>query len=280
MNNALCPMLLFLFWAINVESFQNGAAYRTLQHRKRIRNSNNNNAFKEPNLQYPLEYKSSTLVGDNELHGLWFPEMSNRTTESKAVAHDIPTATATAPPPAINNRHSSADWLYNLMTIPSSTVLRETKGPVLALAGWATFVSVLHQTFVVMGKRYAASVLSIPSSAHGFVVSSLGLLLVFRTNSAYQRFQVRQGIDTRLSGEEGLLSRQAKNAHATALYFTFLISGGSQDLGEYSFYYSKSVANDSLVSLSNWRGPVSTRQESFGCISLPFATSCAIWLSL
>jgi predicted membrane chloride channel (bestrophin family) len=35
-----------------------------------------------------------------------------------------------------------------------------------------------------------ASLLSIPSSAHGFVVSSLGLLLVFRTNSAYQRFLV------------------------------------------------------------------------------------------
>jgi hypothetical protein len=91
----------------------------------------------------------------------------------------------------INNRHSANDWLYNLQTIPKSSVLREIKHPVLTLTGWATLVGVLHKMLLWSGRSNFASNLCIPPAAHGFLVSSLGLLLVFRTNSAYQRFLVR-----------------------------------------------------------------------------------------
>lgn len=81
-----------------------------------------------------------------------------------------------------NNRHSSSDWLYNVQSLPQSQVLREVRGPVLASAGWALVVSLVQRVVPVS--------LSIPATAHGFLVSALGLLLVFRTNSAYQRFYV------------------------------------------------------------------------------------------
>lgn len=89
---------------------------------------------------------------------------------------------------AINNRHSASDWLYNLKTLPSSSVLKETRNPVLSLAAWATGVSLVHKLLLVHGRTQFALNLSVPHAAHSFVVSSLGLLLVFRTNSAYQRF--------------------------------------------------------------------------------------------
>jgi hypothetical protein len=91
---------------------------------------------------------------------------------------------------SINNRHASSDWLYNLKTLPNSTVLRQIKNPVITLALWATFISVLQKALLWSGKTNMAASMCIPHSAHSFMVSSLGLLLVFRTNSAYQRFLV------------------------------------------------------------------------------------------
>lgn len=91
----------------------------------------------------------------------------------------------------INNRHSSSDWLYNLKTLPHSSVLKEVTNPVLTLTGWATFISVVHKILLLKGKTQLAANMSIPMVAHSLLVSSLGLLLVFRTNSSYQRFLVR-----------------------------------------------------------------------------------------
>jgi predicted membrane chloride channel (bestrophin family) len=92
----------------------------------------------------------------------------------------------------INNRHSARDWLYNVRSIPQSAVLREIRHPVLAVAGWSTLVSIVqkvcsHAVTVPWMQRTAHN-MCIPGTAHGFLVSALGLLLVFRTNSAYQRF--------------------------------------------------------------------------------------------
>lgn len=118
------------------------------------------------------------------------------------------TATVTAPTPrqfsqqsssiriqgslqSVNNRHSASDWLYNLKTLPNSSVLKETRNPVLSLTVWATGVSLVHKLLLACGKSQVALSMCVPHVAHSFVVSSLGLLLVFRTNSAYQRFQVR-----------------------------------------------------------------------------------------
>ena len=96
--------------------------------------------------------------------------------------------------PSVNNRHSSKDWLYNLRSLPRSSVLQEIKNPVLTLAGWATIISVVQWIMSISSNptlRSIATNMCVSHSAHSFLVSSLGLLLVFRTNSAYQRFQVR-----------------------------------------------------------------------------------------
>lgn len=89
-----------------------------------------------------------------------------------------------------NNRHSSSDWLHNLKTLPNSSVLKEVKNPVLTLAGWASFISVVHNILLWKGKTQLANAICLPMVAHSLLVSSLGLLLVFRTNSSYQRFLV------------------------------------------------------------------------------------------
>ena len=97
-------------------------------------------------------------------------------------------------PSYLNNRHSASDWLYNLKTIPNSSVLKEIRNPVLAVLGWSTLASLLHRILACSGKASLMAMsqnMCVPHSAHSFLVSSLGLLLVFRTNSAYQRFMVR-----------------------------------------------------------------------------------------
>jgi hypothetical protein len=97
--------------------------------------------------------------------------------------------------PVLNNRHAASDWLYNMKSMPHSKVLREIRNPVLSVAGWSFVVSVA-QRLLSSSSNDALGALSrsmcIPGTAHSLLVSSLGLLLVFRTNSAYQRFNVSQ----------------------------------------------------------------------------------------
>lgn len=93
----------------------------------------------------------------------------------------------------LNNRHSASDWLYNVRSLPQSVVLREIRNPVMAAFGWACLVSFVHKFFLqskFSALQRLATQIAIPTAAHSFLVSSLGLLLVFRTNSAYQRFNV------------------------------------------------------------------------------------------
>jgi Bestrophin, RFP-TM, chloride channel len=90
----------------------------------------------------------------------------------------------------INNRHSSADWLHNLKTLHTSSVLREVRNPVMTLTAWATLISVVRHTLLARGNIQVAASMAVPMVAHSLLVSSLGLLLVFRTNSSYQRFLV------------------------------------------------------------------------------------------
>ena len=97
----------------------------------------------------------------------------------------------------LNNRHSASDWFYNIKSFPQSKVLREIRNPVLAVAVWSFIVSIIHRfgTTAPMAPRmmrYMTTHMCIPGTAHSFLVSALGLLLVFRTNSAYQRFNVRK----------------------------------------------------------------------------------------
>ena len=95
--------------------------------------------------------------------------------------------------PVLNNRHSASDWLYNMKSMPHSKVLRDIRNPVMSVAGWSFLVSVAQRVLGGSSNDALASFarsMCIPGTAHGLLVSSLGLLLVFRTNSAYQRFNV------------------------------------------------------------------------------------------
>jgi len=87
-----------------------------------------------------------------------------------------------------SDRYSSRDWLHNTITLPNSAILREIRSPVLAITSWATFLSLLHRKFLLNNNLVAAECMYIPGSPHSLMMSALGLLLVFRTNSAYQRF--------------------------------------------------------------------------------------------
>jgi predicted membrane chloride channel (bestrophin family) len=94
--------------------------------------------------------------------------------------------------PDADHRYSASDWWQIIRSLPSSSVLRATRGPVLAVMVWSCFLSALNSSLRFAGYPGAAQFLtcSIPSTLpHSATVSALGLLLVFRTNSAYQKFK-------------------------------------------------------------------------------------------
>lgn len=87
-----------------------------------------------------------------------------------------------------DQRYSASDWYHNIKTMPNSSILREIKNPILAVTVWSTLVSFVHYTFLIKGWTNIARSMCLSSKPHSLLVSALGLLLVFRTNSAYQRF--------------------------------------------------------------------------------------------
>lgn len=86
-----------------------------------------------------------------------------------------------------DRRYSASDWLHNMYTLPHSTVLRAVKGPVIASMAWSLCIALAN---VYFKRRYESFRLLTLSSTlpHAATASALGLLLVFRTNTAYQRF--------------------------------------------------------------------------------------------
>jgi len=92
-----------------------------------------------------------------------------------------------------DKRYGAGDWLHSMQSLPNSGILSEIKGPVGWITAWSTLVSILHKVCYT-GKfgdvtSQIASNLCVGSAPHSLIASSLGLLLVFRTNSAYQRFK-------------------------------------------------------------------------------------------
>lgn len=87
-----------------------------------------------------------------------------------------------------SDRYASRDWLHNTINLPNSAILRDVRHPVLSMTFWGVFISVLHRTLINKNLEHIARRLCIPTAPHSLTVSALGLLLVFRTNSAYQRF--------------------------------------------------------------------------------------------
>lgn len=80
-------------------------------------------------------------------------------------------------------RYSSTDWFNNLCSIPASSLLRRIKGPITCTGLMAMLVCLLHYFLAPLG-RFP----SLGLQAHSLLGSALGLLLVFRTNTAYARF--------------------------------------------------------------------------------------------
>jgi putative membrane protein len=74
------------------------------------------------------------------------------------------------------------DWHSHLFDIRGS-MLREIAGRVLAIGGWAAVVVAARP----LAARHEIA-LSIPETAHSLIGVALGLLLVLRTNSSYDRF--------------------------------------------------------------------------------------------
>lgn len=140
-------------------------------------------------LRYANLEKSSLFTTDHAI-----PRFEPKHVPAPARATRMPTPNRAQDEPALNNRHSASDWLYNLKTIHKSSVLREIRNPVVSVAVWGTIIAVVQKLLAHSGTAALQSLsqnMCVPSSAHSFLVSSLGLLLVFRTNSAYQRFMVR-----------------------------------------------------------------------------------------
>lgn len=95
------------------------------------------------------------------------------------------------------------DWTSHLFDIEGSLV-REIIGRVTACMVWATFVALLF--------AYGPDVfdyLAIPETVHSLVGASLGLLLVFRTNSSYDRFWEGRKLWGGIVNETRNLARQS-----------------------------------------------------------------------
>lgn len=74
------------------------------------------------------------------------------------------------------------DWNSHLLDIEGS-MIREITARVLSCVGWSFGVVVAHKMISWMGGSLAVSELG-----HALIGTALGLLLVFRTNSSYDRF--------------------------------------------------------------------------------------------
>ena len=105
------------------------------------------------------------------------------------------------------DRYSSRDWFHNTITLPNSGILKAIRSPVLTVTSWATFLSLLRGHWMAHGKLATAALMHIPSAPHSLMMSALGLLLVFRTNSAYQRFNEGRVIWERIINTSRDLSR-------------------------------------------------------------------------
>jgi len=117
-------------------------------------------------------------------------------------------------------RISAGDWRDNVINLPNSTILRDVRDPITWLFIWSTSYSIVYEcltrlvisvtkgvdctvagrwwwwggstTITEPGWVHVADWVSrsmcLPTLTHSMMVSAMSLLLVFRTNSAYQRF--------------------------------------------------------------------------------------------
>jgi hypothetical protein len=92
-----------------------------------------------------------------------------------------------------DRRYSASDWLHNMANFHHSSILSQIRHPVGVITAWSVLVSVLYKWAVIRGYEGLADKVCLGSTPHSFIASTIGLLLVFRTNSAYQKFRVSYG---------------------------------------------------------------------------------------
>mmetsp|Transcript_15739 Transcript_15739/g.32816 ORF Transcript_15739/g.32816 Transcript_15739/m.32816 type:complete len:483 (+) Transcript_15739:226-1674(+) len=88
-----------------------------------------------------------------------------------------------------DKRYSASDWLHNMKNFHNSSILRDIKNPVSWITAWSTLVSFVYKLLHMTGHGDLGSRMCLGSTPHSLISSSIGLLLVFRTNSAYQKFR-------------------------------------------------------------------------------------------
>ena len=86
-----------------------------------------------------------------------------------------------APVVDASGKTQSKDWLHCLSTWPRSYVLRRIANPLGAIVVWSSLVAAWYAVFNPVAKPLGTGM-------HTLVGGALSLLLVFRTNTAYNRF--------------------------------------------------------------------------------------------
>ena len=94
---------------------------------------------------------------------------------------------------ALNGRTSSRDWLHCVATWPKSYVLRSIRGPLVAVTAWSSLVTLWFHC------HPGAPARALGTGLHTLVGGALSLLLVFRTNTAYNRYMDGRTIFGRLA---------------------------------------------------------------------------------
>ena len=103
-----------------------------------------------------------------------------------ASTSDIGNGGAVGPSPLIPaERYSSADWLRSLLTLPKSKLLRRVASQ---LFGKTLFASLVWAAYVTWPHQLHALTVGLNPQHMLLLGNALALLLVFRTNTAYDRF--------------------------------------------------------------------------------------------
>lgn len=77
-------------------------------------------------------------------------------------------------------RYTTSDWIDCLVTWPTSRIMNRIKYSLLIMTLWTTFLTWLYKAKSIK--------FLFPAAIHSIAGSTLSLLLVFRTNSSYDRF--------------------------------------------------------------------------------------------
>uniref|UniRef100_A0A7S2MNL7 Bestrophin homolog n=1 Tax=Octactis speculum TaxID=3111310 RepID=A0A7S2MNL7_9STRA len=134
--------------------------------------------------RFPTQGGSTTAahLDKNSFRALWsYPRFPTRHFPILNAA--LPAATSATLLPKPKLRYSSSDWLVNLRTILSSKILWRIRSHLAATTSVAILVALLRIIEVLPRNRPL-----LEGSPHSLLGGALSLMLVFRTNAAYDRW--------------------------------------------------------------------------------------------